>query len=69
MATILIGGGSGLIGSRLSEMLASQGHKVLHLSRKENLQAKFPKHAWNLAQGTIDRPRLLAIMEIGRQSY
>lgn len=54
MATILIGGGSGLIGTRLSEILSSDGHTILHLSRKENLQAQYPKHAWDLNKGTID---------------
>ncbi|MFT5384489.1 MAG: hypothetical protein ACI8X3_002839 [Saprospiraceae bacterium] len=54
MSTILIGGGSGLIGTRLSEMLTKKGHKVLHLSRRQDLDAKFPKYAWDLKKGTID---------------
>ncbi len=54
MSTILIGGGSGLIGTRLSQMLSKKGHKVILLSRKKNLQAKYPKYAWDLKKGTID---------------
>lgn len=54
MSTILIGGGSGLIGTTLSEMLTEKGHKVIHLSRKQNLEAKFPKYAWDLKKGTIN---------------
>jgi uncharacterized protein len=54
MSTILIGGGSGLIGTRLSEMLQQKGHTVLHLSRHQDLNAKFPKYAWDLKKGTID---------------
>ncbi len=55
MATVLIGGGSGLVGTHLSRMLRDQQHEVLHLSRKKNLQAEFPRYAWNLNQGTIDQ--------------
>ena len=54
MSTILIGGGSGLIGTRLSEMLDQKGHKVLHLSRTQNLSSKFPKYTWDLNNGTVD---------------
>ncbi len=54
MATILIGGGSGLIGTRISELLEQKGHKVLHLSRKKNLNAKFPKYEWDLKNEIID---------------
>ena len=34
MATILIAGGTGLIGSRLSAMLLEKGYKVIILSRR-----------------------------------
>jgi len=54
MSTILIGGGTGLIGTRLSNLLRQQGHQVLHLSRKKNLAAPFPKYAWNLNKNEID---------------
>jgi len=52
--TILIGGGTGLVGIRLSEMLSQKGYNVLHLSRKKNLNKKFPAYQWDLKNGTID---------------
>jgi uncharacterized protein len=54
MRTVLIAGGTGLVGTRLSEILRSRGYKVLHLSRKQNLEAEFPAYAWNVEKGTID---------------
>lgn len=55
MSTILIAGGSGLVGMHLSQMLQVAGHTVIHLSRKRNLNAKFPAYAWDLQQKTIDQ--------------
>lgn len=54
MKTILIAGGTGLIGARLSEMLREQGYAVHHLSRKANPSAPFPAFSWDLEKGTID---------------
>ncbi len=58
MATVLIGGGSGLIGQRLSELLLAKGYEVIHLSRKEDLNAPFPKYKWDLQAGIIDERAL-----------
>lgn len=55
MSTILIAGGSGLVGTHLSQMLQAAGHKVLHLSRKRNLNAKFPAYAWDLEKKSIEQ--------------
>ncbi len=55
MSTILIAGGTGLVGKHLSQMLQSAGHTVLHLSRKQDLKAKYPAFAWDLAKKTIDQ--------------
>lgn len=55
MPTILIAGGSGLVGTHLSQMLQAAGHTVLHLSRKRNLNAKFPAYAWDLEKMTIEQ--------------
>lgn len=55
MSTILIAGGSGLVGMHLSQMLQTAGYKVLHLSRKRNLDAKFPAFAWDLEKMTIEQ--------------
>ena len=55
MPTILIAGGTGLVGSHLSQMLKAAGHTVLHLSRKQDLNAKFPAYAWDLGKKTIEQ--------------
>jgi len=54
MNIILIAGGTGLIGSHLSGMLASEGFIVRHLSRKQNLTAPFPAYFWDPDNGKID---------------
>ena len=56
MATILIGGGSGLIGRKLSAMLIDKGYDVIILSRKPQ-QSQNPRLSfatWNTDNGTID---------------
>ncbi len=65
MKKILIAGGTGLVGSRLSRMLVEKGYEIIILTRK--LPAK-PQPAgsaityalWDVAQGTIDRAALSA---------
>jgi uncharacterized protein (TIGR01777 family) len=52
--TILIAGGTGLIGQRLSELLKQLGYNVLHLSRKANLNAEYPAYFWNPVTNEID---------------
>lgn len=59
MKTILITGGTGLVGLRLSEILQEQGYRVLHLSRHQNLNAKFAAYAWDIARKQIDTEALL----------
>lgn len=54
MANVLIGGGTGMIGIRLSELLAAKGHQVSHLSRTRNMEAKYPAYQWNIEEKTID---------------
>ena len=57
MATILITGGTGLIGTALTPMLLSKGYEVIILTRQpdqENTGAV--KYAnWNVESGTIDK--------------
>ncbi len=48
--TILIGGGSGLIGSRLAEMFRAQGHTVRLLTRSPKTEDQF---FWNPASGEM----------------
>ena len=54
MSNVLITGGTGLVGTALSALLAEQGHLVKHLSRTRNLSAVFPAYEWNLNEGTAD---------------
>lgn len=55
MSTIVIAGGTGLLGRHLSQLLSDKGYEVRHLSRKRNLDAKFPAYSWNLNDGSYDK--------------
>jgi len=55
MKTVLITGGTGLVGQYLSELLADKGYKVIHLSRRQNLKAKFPAYSWDVDRQYIDK--------------
>ncbi len=63
MAKLLIAGGSGLIGQRLSSLAAVAGHEIAHLSRKPSDSAAFPTFAWNIQNQTID-PAALEYAEV-----
>lgn len=52
MQTILITGGTGLVGSRLTEMLSAKGYAVRYLSRQANKQQNI--YSWDIKKGTID---------------
>ncbi len=54
MATILIGGGTGLIGKRLCELLTERKHNVKLLSRSPKPNAAYPTFKWNPIAGQID---------------
>jgi len=54
MKKILISGGTGLVGSRLSNLLAHKGYQVSHLSRTEDLQATYPAYGWDLQNQTMN---------------
>jgi uncharacterized protein (TIGR01777 family) len=54
MATVLISGASGFLGSALAQSLQQDGHKLVRLSR-----ASLPDHVtWDPAAGRIDRAAL-----------
>jgi uncharacterized protein len=55
MKKILIAGGTGLIGTHLSQLLKNKGYQVAHLSRRANPNAEFPTYAWQPETGTFDR--------------
>lgn len=56
MATILISGGTGLVGQRLSTMLLEKGHDVIILTRKikESANPKLSYALWSTNKNTID---------------
>jgi len=55
MPTVLIGGGTGLIGMRLSQWLTQENYEVLHLSRTPDPSARFPTYGWDIEAGSIDQ--------------
>lgn len=56
MQTVLITGGTGLIGNRLSEMLIARGYQVIILSRtkKKSNPGAVTFAEWDIKKGTID---------------
>ena len=52
MATVLIAGGSGLIGKRLSFLLNKKGYHTIFLSRQKKSDERF--YLWDAQKGTID---------------
>jgi uncharacterized protein len=52
---ILITGGTGLIGKRLTEMLLEKGHTVSILSRSKKQSDTLSYFTWNIANGEIDK--------------
>lgn len=50
---ILITGGTGLVGSRLTELLRQRGHRVSHLGRTRR-DGEIPSYTWNIEQHQID---------------
>lgn len=58
MAKILITGGTGLVGTRLTALLQSEGHEVAYLSRKKRPDAKITYFEWDLKKGYIEEGAL-----------
>lgn len=57
---ILITGATGLIGSRLTELLLQKGHQVSHLGRK-SVSSSIPSFLWDVEKGTLDVNALTGI--------
>lgn len=62
MSNILITGGSGLIGERLTEMLTARGHRVSHLGRSRRNNG-VRMYTWDIDKHQID-PEALQGTEI-----
>lgn len=54
MKTILITGGSGLVGRKLSRLLIEKGYKVIWLSRERFVKAEIPRYRWDYQRNEID---------------
>jgi uncharacterized protein (TIGR01777 family) len=54
MATILITGGSGLVGSRLTSLLLRHKHEVRWLSRSAGVADGVKRFIWDLSKGIVD---------------
>ncbi len=54
MKTILITGGSGLVGRKLSKLLIEKGYNVIWLSRERFVKAEIPRYRWDYQKKEID---------------
>lgn len=64
MATILITGGSGLIGRALTRSLLGDGHSVRWLSRAAGTTDGVRRYTWDIEQGTVDAEALNGVDHI-----
>ncbi len=64
MQTVLITGGSGLVGMRLSEILTSSQFSVRHLSRNVSGNETYPTYLWDTKKGYIDPKALVDIQHV-----
>lgn len=61
MATsILLTGASGLVGSRLTEMLLQKGYRVTHLGRSKRA-GKVTSYVWDVGKGEFDPAALVGV--------
>ncbi|MEM6841956.1 MAG: TIGR01777 family oxidoreductase [Bacteroidota bacterium] len=58
-AKVLITGGTGLVGTRLTQLLQEKGYTVTHLSRSVSGNEKVQTYQWNIEKKEID-PEALA---------
>lgn len=64
MATILITGGSGLIGTALTAALLRDGHTVRHLGRGRSRPGTVQQYTWDIRRGTMDTAALEGVDHI-----
>ena len=58
MAKILITGGTGLIGNKLTQLLIENNHEVVILSREPSKKNEFK---WDISEGSIDEKALINV--------
>lgn len=58
MKTVLIAGGTGLIGNHLSSYLHAKGYKVHLLSRKKHENPRYPTFIWDISKSFIEEAAL-----------
>jgi len=61
---ILITGGSGLIGTRLTALLLERGHEVSHLTRSRNSRSGVKTWLWNPRQQELEEGALDGVTDI-----
>lgn len=61
---VLITGGSGLIGVKVTSLLQEQGIEVVHLTRSKNSKSGVKTYEWNWENGTIDKNCLTGVSHI-----
>lgn len=64
MLKVLITGGSGLIGSSLTNALLAAGHEVRHLSRKAGEHGGVPAFEWSIEKEQVDPAALKGVDHI-----
>ena len=57
--SVLLAGGTGLVGDRLCQILLQNGYRVMILSRKKFQNGNIPVYEWNIDKGTIDENAIL----------
>jgi uncharacterized protein len=57
--SVLIAGGTGLIGAQLAQRLIQNGYKVMLLSRKKHQNGNISVYEWDVERGTIDENAIL----------
>ncbi|WKN46171.1 TIGR01777 family oxidoreductase [Tunicatimonas pelagia] len=60
-ATVLISGGTGLVGTRLTQLLQEKGYTVTHLSRSVSGDEKVKTYQWNIKKKEIDPEALIGV--------